>query len=163
MPGLKRAWPEGSFYGSERLADDAGELDGRAQAGVGAIRDVIENHLFQVLTLLAMDPFPGHHDDALRKEKARFLRGVRALRPQDVIRGQYRGYRQTDGVAPDSKVETYAAMRLRVDTWRWADVPILVRAGKQQRKAIVQAFEILRPLFTNVAVSTSTQGSQVAV
>ena len=98
--------------------------------GVGAIRDVIENHLFQVLTLLAMDPFPGHHDDALRKEKARFLRGVRALRPQDVIRGQYRGYRQTDGVAPDSKVETYAAMRLRVDTWRWADVPILVRAGK---------------------------------
>jgi glucose-6-phosphate 1-dehydrogenase len=98
--------------------------------GVGAIRDVIENHLFQVLTLLAMDPFPGHHEDALRKEKARFLRGVRALRPQDVIRGQYRGYRQTDGVAPDSKVETYAAMRLRVDTWRWADVPILVRAGK---------------------------------
>ena len=66
--------------------------------GVGAIRDVIENHLFQVLTLLAMDPFPGHHDDALRKEKARFLRGVRALRPQDVVRGQYRGYRETDGV-----------------------------------------------------------------
>jgi glucose-6-phosphate 1-dehydrogenase len=98
--------------------------------GVGAVRDVIENHLFQVLTLLAMDPFPGHHEDALRKEKARFLRGVRALRPQDVVRGQYRGYRQTDGVAPDSKVETYAAMRLRVDTWRWADVPILVRAGK---------------------------------
>jgi glucose-6-phosphate 1-dehydrogenase len=98
--------------------------------GVGAIRDVIENHLFQVLTLLAMDPFPGHHEDALRKEKARFLRGVRALRPQDVVRGQYRGYRQTDGVDPHSKVETYAAMRLHVDTWRWAGVPILLRAGK---------------------------------
>jgi glucose-6-phosphate 1-dehydrogenase len=98
--------------------------------GVGAIRDVIENHLFQVLTLLAMDPFPGHHEDALRKEKARFLRGVRALNPRDVVRGQYRGYRETDGVAPDSTVETYAAMRLHVDTWRWAGVPILVRAGK---------------------------------
>ncbi len=98
--------------------------------GVGAIRDVIENHLFQVLTLLAMDPFPGHHDDALRKEKARFLRGVRTLHPRDVVRGQYRGYRETDGVAADSTVETYAAMRLHVDTWRWADVPILVRAGK---------------------------------
>lgn len=98
--------------------------------GVGAIRDVIENHLFQVLTLLAMDPFSGHHADALRDEKARFLRGVRTLGRRDVVRGQYRGYRETAGVAPDSTVETYAAMRLRVDTWRWADVPILLRAGK---------------------------------
>ncbi len=97
--------------------------------GVGAIRDVIENHLFQVLTLLAMDPFPGGQD-TLRPEKARFLRGVRALRPRDVVRGQYRGYRETDGVAEHSNVETYAAMRLHVDSWRWADVPILLRAGK---------------------------------
>jgi glucose-6-phosphate 1-dehydrogenase len=97
---------------------------------VGAIRDVVENHLFQVLTLLAMDPFPGHHDEALRKEKARFLRGVRTLRPSDVVLGQYRGYRGTAGVEPDSTTETYAAVRLRVDTWRWADVPIVLRAGK---------------------------------
>ena len=66
--------------------------------GVGAIRDVIENHLFQVLTLLAMDPFSGSHGEAVRDEKARFLRGVRTLRPDDVVRGQYRGYRETDGV-----------------------------------------------------------------
>ncbi len=98
--------------------------------GVGAIRDVIENHLFQVLTLLAMDPFSGHHADALRDEKARFLRGVRTLTRRDVVRGQYRGYLHTNGVDPRSTVETYAAMRLRVDTWRWADVPILLRAGK---------------------------------
>ncbi len=97
---------------------------------VGAIRDVIENHLFQVLTLLAMDPFSGHHADALRDEKERFLRGVRTLSKRDVVRGQYRGYRETDGVAPRSTVETYAAMRLRIDTWRWSDVPILLRAGK---------------------------------
>ena len=98
--------------------------------GVGAIRDVIENHLFQVLTLLAMDPFSGHHGDAMRQEKARFLRSVRALRPQDVVRGQYAGYRATDGVDPKSTVETFAAMRLHADSWRWADVPIIIRAGK---------------------------------
>ncbi len=98
--------------------------------GVGAIRDVIENHLFQVLTLLAMDPFSGHHGDAMRAEKARFLRGVRTLRPQDVVRGQYAGYRATDGVSPRSTVETFAAMRLNVDSWRWSDVPIMIRAGK---------------------------------
>ncbi len=98
--------------------------------GVGAIRDVVENHLFQVLTLLAMDPFSGHHDEAVREEKARFLRGVRTLSTRDVVRGQYRGYRDTDGVDPTSTVETYAAIRLRVDTWRWSGVPIIVRAGK---------------------------------
>jgi glucose-6-phosphate 1-dehydrogenase len=65
-----------------------------------------------------MDPFSGHHDDAVREEKARFLRGVRTLSTRDVVRGQYRGYRDTDGVDPTSTVETYAAIRLRVDTWR---------------------------------------------
>ena len=66
----------------------------------------------------------------MRLEKARFLRGVRTLRPENVVRGQYRGYRETKGVDPASTVETYAALRLSVDSWRWADVPILVRAGK---------------------------------
>jgi glucose-6-phosphate 1-dehydrogenase len=114
--------------------------------GVGAIRDVIENHLFQVLTLLAMDPFPGHHEEALRKEKARFLRGVRALRPRDVVLGQYRGYRETDGVDPASTTETYAAVRLHVDTWRWADVPIVLRAGKcLPLKATEIIIELKRP------------------
>jgi len=97
---------------------------------VGTIRDVIENHLFQVLTLVAMDPFSGHGDSALREEKARFLRGVRTLKPNDIVRGQYQGYRKTKGVNPKSTTETYAAMKLHVDTWRWADVPILIRAGK---------------------------------
>jgi glucose-6-phosphate 1-dehydrogenase len=98
--------------------------------GVGAIRDVIENHLFQVLTLLAMDPFSGRYEEAVRDEKARFLRGVRTLSSGEVVRGQYRGYRDTDGVDPESTVETYAAIRLSVDTWRWSGVPIIVRAGK---------------------------------
>jgi glucose-6-phosphate 1-dehydrogenase len=97
---------------------------------VGTIRDVIENHLFQILTLVAMDPFSGHGDAALREEKARFLRGVRTLKAKDIVRGQYEGYRKTKGVNPKSTTETYTAMKLHIDTWRWADVPILIRAGK---------------------------------
>lgn len=114
--------------------------------GVGAIRDVVENHLFQVLTLLAMDPFSGRHGGALRQEKARFLRGIRTLRPQDVVRGQYRGYRATAGVAEDSTVETYAALRLEIDTWRWSGVPVLIRAGKcLPVKATEIVVELKRP------------------
>ena len=114
------------------MAEDFGvQTRGGFYDAVGAIRDVIENHLFQVLTLVAMDPFSGHGEAALRDEKARFLRGVRTLRKGDVVRGQYSGYRTTKGVNPKSTVETYAAMRLHVDTWRWADVPILIRAGKE--------------------------------
>jgi glucose-6-phosphate 1-dehydrogenase len=114
--------------------------------GVGAIRDVIENHLFQVLTLLAMDPFSGRYEEAVREEKARFLRGVRTLTRRDVVRGQYRGYRDTAGVDPASTVETYAAIRLRVDTWRWSNVPIVVRAGKcLPMKATEIIVELKRP------------------
>ena len=96
----------------------------------GAMRDVIQNHLLQVFACLAMDPPTGQHDDAIRDEKARILRAVRPLRPADVVRGQFRGYRQEKGVAADSQVETYATARLFFDTWRWADVPFYIRSGK---------------------------------
>ena len=129
------------------MAEDFGvSTRGAFYEGVGAIRDVIENHLFQVLTLLAMDPFSGTHSEAVRQEKARFLRGVRTLKPADVVRGQYSGYRESDGVDAASTVETYAAMRLSVDSWRWADVPILVRAGKcLPVKATEIVVELKRP------------------
>ena len=82
----------------------------------GAIRDVVENHLFQVITNLAMEPPVRTDSESIRDEKAKFLKAVLPLTPADVVRGQFRGYRNEKGVAPDSKVETYAAVKLEVDS-----------------------------------------------
>lgn len=98
---------------------------------VGAIRDVVQNHLLQVTALLAMDAPVGHDPDSLRVEKLRLFRGMRPLDPTQIVRGQFRGYRDGTGVAPNSQVETFAALRLQIDTWRWAGVPFYIRAGKQ--------------------------------
>ncbi len=103
---------------------------GRFYEEAGAIRDVVQNHLLQVMSNLVMDPPLTGAADALRDEKSRVLRAMRPLDAHSVVRGQYHGYRQTDGVASDSQVETYAAVRLYVDNWRWADVPFYIRAGK---------------------------------
>ncbi len=97
---------------------------------VGAIRDVVQNHLLQVVGLLAMDAPAGRHRDALRSEKVQLFNAMRPLDPGDVIRAQFRGYRDEQGVAPNSQVETFAAVRLYIDTWRWANVPFYIRAGK---------------------------------
>jgi len=97
---------------------------------VGAIRDVVQNHLLQVIALLAMDPPVGHEQRARQAEKLRLFRAMRPLDPKEVVRGQFRGYRAEKGVAADSQVETFAALRLHIDTWRWADVPFYIRAGK---------------------------------
>jgi glucose-6-phosphate 1-dehydrogenase len=98
--------------------------------GTGAIRDVVQNHLLQVLALLAMEPPSGRAPDATANEKFKVLDSIRPLRPDGVVRGQYRGYRDVDGVASDSTVETFAALRLEIDTWRWAGVPFYIRTGK---------------------------------
>jgi glucose-6-phosphate 1-dehydrogenase len=103
---------------------------GRFYEEAGAIRDVIQSHLFQVLACLAMDPPTGEDHDAIRDEKARILKAVRPIAPGDLVRGQFKGYREEPGVAPDSQVETYAACKLFIDTWRWAGVPFYIRAGK---------------------------------
>jgi glucose-6-phosphate 1-dehydrogenase len=96
----------------------------------GAIRDVVQNHLLQITALLAMDPPAGHGSDALRDERTRILNAIEPIARSSVVRGQYRGYRQVPGVAADSTVETFAAVRFTVDTWRWAGVPFYIRAGK---------------------------------
>jgi glucose-6-phosphate 1-dehydrogenase len=97
---------------------------------VGAIRDVVQNHLLQVIALLAMDAPPDHEQTTMQAEKLRIFRAMRPLDPQEVVRGQFRGYREEKGVAKDSQVETFAALRLHIDTWRWAGVPFYIRAGK---------------------------------
>jgi len=97
---------------------------------VGAIRDVVQNHLLQVIALLAIDAPCGRHHDALRSEKVQLFNAMLPIDPDDVIRAQFRGYRDEKGVAQDSTVETFAAIRLYIDTWRWAGVPFYIRAGK---------------------------------
>ena len=98
--------------------------------GVGALRDVVQNHLLQVVSLVAMEPPSSSDADALRDEKANVLRAMSPLDPDKVIRGQYRGYRDEEGVDPQSEVDTFVALCLEIDSWRWAGVPFLVRAGK---------------------------------
>ncbi|HUN81556.1 MAG TPA: glucose-6-phosphate dehydrogenase [Phycisphaerae bacterium] len=96
----------------------------------GAIRDVIENHLFQVLTYLTMEPPVRTDSETVRNEKVKVLKAIPSLKSCDVVRGQFRGYRKEAGVAPNSQVETFAALRMEIDSWRWSGVPIYIRAGK---------------------------------
>src|ERR1700723_694362 len=97
---------------------------------VGAIRDVVQNHLLQVTALLAMDPPTGHEPAAMQAEKLRLFRAMRPLDPKEVVRGQFKGYRDEPGVAKNSQIETFAALCLHIDTWRWAGVPFYIRTGK---------------------------------
>ncbi|MGH9454603.1 MAG: glucose-6-phosphate dehydrogenase [Terriglobia bacterium] len=96
----------------------------------GAIRDVVQNHMLQVVSLLAMEPPTSTYVESLRDEKVKVFRMIPAIDPANLVRGQFKGYRQEPGVAPDSNLETFAALRLEVDSWRWAGVPFLIRAGK---------------------------------
>src|SRR6266571_2458299 len=96
----------------------------------GAIRDVIQNHLFQILCNLAMEPPVRIDSETIRDEKVKVLKAIRPLEANNLVRGQFRGYRQEKGVSPDSKVETFAALQLEVDSWRWKGVPFYIRAGK---------------------------------
>jgi glucose-6-phosphate 1-dehydrogenase len=97
---------------------------------VGAIRDVVQNHLLQVVGFLAMAPPTSLYPDALRDEQAKVFRTIVPLKPDEVVLGQFAGYRNEPGVAPDSRTETYAAVRFDLDSWRWSGVPFLIRAGK---------------------------------
>ena len=96
----------------------------------GAIRDVVQNHIFQVLANLAMEPPARTDSESMRDEKVKVLKSIQTLSAGDVVRGQFRGYRNEKGVAANSHVETFAALRLAIDSWRWQDVPFYIRAGK---------------------------------
>ena len=110
----------------------------------GAIRDVVENHLFQLLTNVAMEPPVAMVNPSLRDEKVKVLQAIRTLAPSDVVRGQFNGYRKEPGVKPNSTVETFVAMRLYIDSWRWKDVPFYIRAGKSLPVTATEVTAILR-------------------
>ncbi len=96
----------------------------------GTIRDVVQNHLLQVLAVLTMEPPAGYESEAIRNEKVKVFRAIPPLSPENVVRGQFLGYRDEKGVAANSQVETFVALKLAINSWRWKDVPIYIRAGK---------------------------------
>jgi glucose-6-phosphate 1-dehydrogenase len=113
------------------MAEDFG-VQGRGAfyEQVGTVRDVVQNHLFQVLANLTMEPPIRTDSESIRDEKVKVLKAIPPLEAKNLVRGQFRGYRKEPGVAPDSKVETFAALKLHIDSWRWRGVPVYIRAGK---------------------------------
>jgi glucose-6-phosphate 1-dehydrogenase len=131
-------------------------VDGRGQFydQTGAIRDVVQNHLLQLLTNVAMEPPPGLEPELARDERVKVLKGIAPLRSENVVRGQFRGYRDEPGVKPGSTVETFVALRLWINSWRWKDVPFYIRAGKRLSTTATEVIVKLRQapaVFTDVA------------
>jgi glucose-6-phosphate 1-dehydrogenase len=127
------------------LAEKFGvEGRGAFYESAGALRDVVENHLFQILALLAMEPPAGQNYGLVHDEKAKVFQAMRPLQPADVVRGQYVGYREEPDVARDSDVETYCAVRLFIDSWRWQGVPFFLRSGKRLAQNVTEVLVELK-------------------
>jgi glucose-6-phosphate 1-dehydrogenase len=142
------------------LAENFGVKDrGAFYETAGCLRDVIQNHLFQVIALLAMEPPTGRDFGAVHNEKARVFQAMRPLKSDDLVRGQYEGYRKEPGVATHSDVETFCALRLFIDSWRWEGVPWFVRSGKYLAETATEILVELKPppqrLFEDSASETS--------
>ena len=128
------------------LAEDFGVGNrGAFYESVGCLRDVIENHLFQIVALIAMEPPAYQGFEAAQTEKVKVFRAIRPLRPDDLVRGQYAGYREEPGVAKDSDVETFCALRLFIDSWRWEGVPWYLRSGKCLAETVNEVLVQLKP------------------
>jgi glucose-6-phosphate 1-dehydrogenase len=137
---LAGLWDRGSISEIQiTMAENFGVEDrGKFYDGVGALRDVVQNHLLQVLAGVAMEPPVGPSADDLNDKKADVLRAIPALDPNRCVRGQYRGYTDIDGVAKRSATETFVALRVEIDNWRWAGVPIFLRAGKALAERVTE-------------------------
>jgi glucose-6-phosphate 1-dehydrogenase len=136
------------------MAEDFGiGSRGRFYDGVGAVRDVLQNHLLQIVSLLGMEPPVSDTPEALRDERVKLLKAVRPLEEGSVVRGQYAGYREAEGVDPHSATETFVAARIEIDSWRWAGVPWYVRTGKALSTTVTEATVVFqappRPLFAD--------------
>jgi glucose-6-phosphate 1-dehydrogenase len=141
------------------MAEDFG-IQGRGAFydQTGTIRDVVQNHLFQVLSNLAMEPPVRADSESIRDEKVKVLKAIPALKPEDVVRGQFRGYRTEKGVAADSKVETFVALRLQIDSMRWQGVPFYIRAGKSLPVTSTEVVVRLRkppPIYQSIPIGSN--------
>jgi len=168
-PLFERSWNSDAIHRIEiTVAEDAGVgTRGRYYEETGAIRDIVQNHLLQLLALTAMEPPQSMTAEAIRSEKLKLLRCVRPLDPDQVVRGQYTrgtgssveipGYREEDGVARDSQTETYAAMRASIDTWRWGGTHFLLRTGKRLSKRETRVVVVFRDAPINFFATTDVQ------
>jgi glucose-6-phosphate 1-dehydrogenase len=148
------------------MAEDFGvEGRGTFYDSVGALRDVVQNHLLQVLALVAMDPPAGASADDMQDKKAEVFRAMPAADPRHYVRGQYQGYADVPGVAPGSVTETYVALRLEIDNWRWADVPIFLRAGKALPHKVTEVRLLLRrtPRLAFLALPARAEPNQIVL
>jgi glucose-6-phosphate 1-dehydrogenase len=141
------------------LSEDFGVEDrGAFYETAGCLRDVIQNHLFQIVALLAMEPPAGRDFGAVHSEKAKVFQAMRPLQPDDLVRGQYAGYRKEPDVAKSSDVETFCALRLFIDSWRWQGVPWYLRSGKYLSATATEVLVELKPppqrLFADSAPTT---------
>jgi glucose-6-phosphate 1-dehydrogenase len=145
-PALADLWDRKSVSAIQiTMAEDFGVEDrGKFYDPVGALRDVVQNHLLQVLALVAMEPPAGSAADELQDKKAELFKAIPAADPKHYVRGQYDGYLDIDGVAKGSTTETFTALRLEIDNWRWAGVPVFLRAGKKLQSRVTEVRLLLR-------------------
>jgi glucose-6-phosphate 1-dehydrogenase len=148
------------------MAEDFGVADrGRFYDAVGTLRDVVQNHLLQGLALVAMEPPVGPSADDLNDKKVDVFRAIPEADPDRYVRGQYAGYTDVDGVAKNSQTETFVALRLEIDNWRWAGVPIFLRAGKALPEKVTEVRLFLRrtPRLAFLPESTRVEGNQIVL
>jgi glucose-6-phosphate 1-dehydrogenase len=137
---------------------------GRFYDETGAIRDVIQNHMLQVIGFLAMEPPARTYSEAIRDEQVQVFRSIPPLKPEDLVRGQFRGYRKEPGVKPDSQVETFGAVRLHIDSWRWEGVPFFIRAGKAMKTTVTEVDIVFKqPPPMHIGPSTLAPSNQMDI